>query len=165
MRKQVRKATFSLTGLLLVMALVLGACKKDEESPVVTFQTTTLSGANERPTVVNSPGTGTVNGSYNKDTKTITYTIAWSGITTNVTGMHFHNAIPTANLPATAVSGNIVIPIPGTGNPATYTSPVSGTTRTLTADEETALLAGNWYVNIHSSQFPGGELRAQVLPR
>jgi hypothetical protein len=113
--------------------------------------------------VVSSPGTGKVDATYNKSTKMITYTITWSGTTTPVNNMHFHNAIPTATLPATAVSGNVVIPIPGSGNPVTYTSPVTGTTRALTTDEETALLAGNWYVNLHTSQFPGGELRANLV--
>jgi hypothetical protein len=78
--------------------------------------------------------------------------------------MHFHNAIPTATLPATAVAGNVVIGVAGTGTPATYTSPITGTTRALTADEEMALLAGNWYFNIHSTQYPGGELRGQLIP-
>ncbi len=173
MKNQFKNASFSLTALLLLMTLVMGACKKDDEAPknMVDFQTTTFSGANERPTVVNSPGTGTYNGTFNKDTKMITFTVTYSGLTTPVTGMHFHNGIPTQNLPATAVAGNVVIPVPGNVPPAsgstaaTYTSPITGTTRALTADEETAFLAGNWYFNYHSSQFPGGELRAPVATK
>jgi hypothetical protein len=167
MKNKFKFATHSLMGLFLMMTLVLGACEKDDDKPnnEVQFQNIMLSGANERPTVVNSPGTGTFNGTYDRTAKTITYTITWSGTTTPVTAMHFHNAIPTANLPATAVSGNVVIGIPGTGTgtSATYTSPVTGTTRALTMDEETALLAGNWYVNLHTSQFPAGELRGQLM--
>jgi hypothetical protein len=155
----------ALMSLFLAFALIMSSCEKDDDKPnnEVKFENVMLSGGNERPTVVNSPGKGTFTGTYDKTTKMISYTITWSGTTTPVTAMHFHNAIPTANLSATEVSGNVVIPIPGTGNPATYTSPVTGTTRALTADEETALLAGNWYVNLHTSQFPGGELRGNLV--
>lgn len=154
----------TLMSLFLAFVLVISACENDDEdSKVVKFENVTLSGANERPTVVNSPGTGTLNATYDRGTKMITYTITWSNTTAPVTAMHFHNAIPTATLPATAVAGNVVIGIAGTGTPATYTSPVTGTTRELTPDEETALLAGNWYLNLHTSEYPGGELRGQLM--
>lgn len=154
-----------LMSLFLALTLVISSCEKDDDKPAneVKFENVTLSGGNERPTVVNTPAKGTFNGTYDRTTKMITYNITWSGLTTPVTGMHFHNAIPTATLTATEVSGNVVIGISGTGSPATYTSPVTGTTRALTADEETALLAGNWYVNIHTSQVPTGELRGNLV--
>jgi hypothetical protein len=34
----------------------------------------------------------------------------------------------------------------------------------LTEPQEVDFLAGNWYVNIHSGQFPGGEVRGQLNP-
>jgi hypothetical protein len=34
----------------------------------------------------------------------------------------------------------------------------------LDSQEEKALEKGLLYINIHSDQFPGGELRGQVLP-
>lgn len=40
-------------------------------------------------------------------------------------------------------------------------SPVSAT-NTLTAAQETQVLAGLWYVNIHSTLCPGGEIRGQL---
>jgi hypothetical protein len=153
-----------LMSLFLAFVVLISSCEKDDENNgnEVKFENVVLSGANERPTVVSSPATGSFNGTYNKETKMITYTITWTGMTP--TAMHFHNAIPTATLPATAVAGNVVIGVAGTGTPATYTSPITGTTRALTADEEMALLAGNWYFNIHSTQYPGGELRGQLIP-
>jgi hypothetical protein len=38
----------------------------------------------------------------------------------------------------------------------------NGTTFTI-AQQEAQLLGGNWYLNIHSSTFPGGEIRGQLL--
>jgi len=36
--------------------------------------------------------------------------------------------------------------------------------RTLTSEEISQLLAGRWYVNVRSTDFPDGELRGQILP-
>jgi hypothetical protein len=42
-------------------------------------------------------------------------------------------------------------------------SPMIGNT-VINDTQEADLLAGLWYVNIHSSVFPGGEIRGQVVP-
>jgi hypothetical protein len=42
-------------------------------------------------------------------------------------------------------------------------STISGTYTPTTADL-TNLRAGNWYVNIHTTAFPGGEIRGQLMP-
>ncbi|MBD0260423.1 MAG: CHRD domain-containing protein, partial [Cytophagales bacterium] len=39
----------------------------------------------------------------------------------------------------------------------------SSATPALDATQEQELLNGKWYVNIHSSTVPGGELRGQLL--
>ena len=44
----------------------------------------------------------------------------------------------------------------GTANPAVGSA-------TISASQETDLLAGLWYVNVHSTAFGGGEIRGQVL--
>ena len=166
MKRKLINSAFTFIMVFFTLGFLITACEEDDSNDTVNsneikFQNATLSGANERPTVVNSPGTGTFIGTYNKETKMLTYSVTWTGFT--ATAMHFHNAPPTQNLPATAVSGPVVIGIAGTGSPATFTSPISGTTRALTTDEETNLLAGNWYINIHSSANPGGEIRAQIV--
>lgn len=136
------------------LALVMSGCEDDDEpSNEVRFQNIALTGANERPAVTTS-NTGTFNGIYNKDTNIMTFTVSWTGF--DATNMHFHKADPTT-------SGPPVIPVAGTGSPAKYTSPVSGTTRALTEAEEVDLLNGLWYYNIHSTKFPGGEIRGQLI--
>jgi hypothetical protein len=42
-------------------------------------------------------------------------------------------------------------------------SPLIGST-TITDAQETQLLDGLWYVNVHSTANPGGEIRGQVVP-
>lgn len=144
--------------LFLALALFMSACDDDDDVDTPTnevkFENIALTGANERPAVTTN-NTGTFNGIYNKDTKTITYTVTWNGFT--ATNMHFHKADVTT-------SGPPVIPVDKKGTPLAYTSPLSETTRPLTAAEEADLLNGLWYFNIHSAQFPTGELRGQLVP-
>lgn len=134
------------------MILLAAACKDDkEEEPVVSnevkFTNIALTGAKEVPANP-STASGVFNGTYNKDTNLLTYTFSYTGMT--ATNMHFHKGDPT-------ISGGVVIPIA-----SPYASPMSGTTRVLTDAEEVDLLAGLWYVNIHSSTYGGGEIRGQL---
>jgi hypothetical protein len=71
----------------------------------------------------------------------------------NATVAHFHgNGFPGIAAPILidigALSGGV-------------TSPMVGST-TLTPTQASDLLAGRWYVNIHSTTFPGGEIRGQL---
>lgn len=107
-----------------------------------------LSGANEAPTANNSTATGTVYALYNKFTKALAYVVTYSNLTP--TAMHFHKG-------AVGVAGGVEIEIP-----APYSSGMSGSV-TLTAAQETDLLTQLWYVNVHSANFAGGEVRAQLV--
>ncbi|GGK72782.1 CHRD domain-containing protein [Rufibacter glacialis] len=154
------KTPYSLARLIFALfmslAFVTVGCSDDDDDDdqptnIVKFQNTTIRGSEEVP-ANSSQATGTFTGSYNKDTKILTYTITFSGLTP--TAMHFHRG-------DVGVSGPIVIPI----GSAPYTSPINAQTPALTADQEAELLAGKYYVNIHSAQFPGGEIRGQVRPQ
>lgn len=151
------KTTAWLIFFFLPFALVLSACDEDDDdtpSNEVKFENIALTGENERPAVT-TPNTGVFNGTYNKDTNQISYTVTWTGFT--ATNMHFHKADINS-------FGPPVIPIEKKGTPPAYTSPLSETTRTLTDAEEADLLNGLWYINIHSSQYPAGEIRGQLIP-
>ncbi|WP_205502169.1 CHRD domain-containing protein [Rufibacter psychrotolerans] len=140
-------------GLLFVLPFALVSCGDDDEDTqptnLVQFQNTTLTGAKEVP-ANNSTATGTFSGTYNQDTKILTYTITWTGLT--ATNMHFHKG-------EVGSPGPVVIPI----GSAPYTSPINAQTPPLTQDQEADLLAGRWFVNIHSAAFQGGEIRGQVV--
>ena len=98
-------------------------------------------------------GTGTVAGSYDDVTNLLDYTITWQDLLApgEVTNMHFHFA------PAGEPGGVDL------GIPAPWSSPLSKNAVALSAAQETNLLDGNWYLNIHSSNFGGGEIRGQVF--
>jgi hypothetical protein len=81
-------------------------------------------------------------------------TITGSVTTTGVPGTmaHIHQGAKGAN-------GPVIVPL--TKNGDTYTVPEG---KKLTADQLKALKAGNLYVNVHSNQHKGGEVRAQLQP-
>ena len=96
-------------------------------------------------------GVGTIAGNYDDVTNLLNYSIDWMNLTSPVTNMHFH-------VGAVGVSGGVDLGIPGP-----WVSPEIGTLVALTAGQETNLLSGNWYVNVHTTNFGGGEIRGQVI--
>lgn len=94
-------------------------------------------------------GTGSATITFDDVTNLLSWTVTWSGLSGTVTVAHFHGpALPTQNA---GVQVGITAASPSVGNAV------------LSASQETDLLAGLWYLNIHSTTFPGGEIRGQVL--
>lgn len=158
MKKSILINCFPIT-LSMIMLIAFTGCKKDKEEPVSLIKKVTvqLSGAQEVPAVTSS-GSGTAEISYDPTLKMITYKITWqlgnpSATTSN---MHFHGSDNGSD----AVSSGVAIGITGfaTGSSGT----LSGTTIALTDVQEAQLLAGKWYVNIHSSTVGSGELRGNI---
>lgn len=110
----------------------------------------TLSGANEVPANV-STASGVVILKFNSITKAFELFGNYNGLTTDITGSHIHQA-------ATGVNGPVIVNLNNTGG----ISGVLSASGLLTAPQETALYGGNTYVNVHSSTFPGGEIRGQL---
>ncbi|MEA5257248.1 CHRD domain-containing protein [Arcicella aquatica] len=138
----------TLFAFLISTLLFAISCKKDEEvSPEVKFNVA-LNGSVEVPANT-STATGSFVGTYNKTTKVISYTISYNGVTP--TAWHIHKG-------AVGVSGAVIF-----GLGTTFNTAYSSTTAALTTDQETDLMAGNYYVNIHSASKPGGEIRGQLI--
>ncbi|MBV8397482.1 MAG: CHRD domain-containing protein [Acetobacteraceae bacterium] len=111
----------------------------------------TMDGAHEVPPKQSS-GTGTANATLDTATKELNYTVDWSGLTGPATAAHFHGPADPG------VNAGIVVPIDGK-NP---TSPAKGSA-TLTDAQMKDLEDGKWYVNVHTAENPGGEIRGQVV--
>jgi hypothetical protein len=97
-----------------------------------------------------SKGKGTAELTYDPATKNLTWTITFDGLTGPPAVAHFHGpAEPGKNAGVALLIGQ---------NP---TSPAKGSA-TLTDAQAADLIAGRWYVNIHTAANKGGEIRGQV---
>ena len=108
-----------------------------------------LDGASEVPATTSS-GTGTLTASFDTSSKQLSWKGSYSGLTGDATAAHFHG--PAA---ADATAG-VAVPIPS------FKSPYTGTAG-LTDAQLADLVAGKWYVNIHTPKFPNGEIRGQMV--
>ncbi|QOZ54789.1 CHRD domain-containing protein [Bradyrhizobium sp. CCBAU 53338] len=107
-----------------------------------------LKGSNEVPPNASS-GSGKAEATFNTDTKVLTYTVTYTGLTGPALGAHFHGPGEAGK------NAGIALPF------KSAQSPIQGTA-TLTEAQATDLLAGKWYANIHTAANPGGELRGQL---
>lgn len=97
-----------------------------------------------------SMGTGTATITLDTDSNTLSWVIDWSGLTGDPTVMHFHGpALPNQN-------AGVQVPT------ATVSPPVVGGA-VLTDAQENDILAGLWYLNLHTDVFPAGEIRGTVV--
>lgn len=141
--------------LLVLLFLSLGfvACKKEKDPPPppapLSFKAV-LSGANEVP-ANSSTATGEANASFNQETKVLTVTITYTGLSAALTAWHIHKA-------AVGVNGPVVFNF-GTPQPSGFIY----TSAALTTEQETDLIGGLYYVNLHTANFGGGEIRGQLI--
>lgn len=97
----------------------------------------------------NSSATGTADVTFDTTTRLLTWKVTYSGLTGPATMAHFHG-------PAEAgKNAPVVVPIPNAA------SGIDGSA-TLTDTQAADLLAGRYYINIHTDANKGGEIRGQV---
>lgn len=116
--------------------------------------TVPLTGSEQGPPVTTS-GKGTADLSYDPTTRVLTWTITYSGLSSAATMAHFHGPAPAGK------NAGVQIWISKKGTAPT--SPIKGQA-TLTPEQAQQLMAGDWYINIHTADHPAGEIRGQVVP-
>ncbi len=122
-----------------------------------------LTGGSEVPPVV-SPAGGTFAVNYNVDQARLTYNVTVTSTQeVTVTGVFIHDADAGANGPVvrvlttapftpTVVSPTTALNLSGVINPP------------LTVTEVETLLSNGFYINVHTTQNPAGEVRGQIEP-
>jgi len=136
---------------LLAGLFTIGACTTAQTTSSHTASLTArLSGASEvPPTPTNAKGN--LQATLDKRNGVLTWTLQVSGLSGAPTAAHFHGpAAPGEN-------AGVAAPITITGQPTD-----SGVV-TLTAAQMDDLLAGRWYVNVHTAAHPDGEIRGQMM--
>lgn len=135
------KKLLTLTTLLAAIAV----------APAQTY-TVNLDAAQVGPTTPISSGTGS--GYLVYDGTTLSWNISFTGLTTGVTAAHIHGpAAPGSNA---GVLLNLFPPLGGTSGSIVG----SGTPSPATL---AAMNGGIAYVNIHTTQYTGGEIRGQII--
>ncbi len=136
-----------------------------------------LTGYEEDPLVLSTTGTGRVLVNINVPKEEISYRLTYASLEGTVTQAHIH-------LGGKAQSGGISVflctnvgngpagtqacpvapaTVTGTIRPADIIGPVGqGITAGQFAELVAAIRAGVTYVNVHSTMYPGGEIRAQL---
>lgn len=136
---------------LLFFALTISFAARAD---VVAFIGMPLTAGQEVPAVA-STGYGSLTALYDTATRTLNYHIAYQlPAGSAVTAAHFHGPA------ALGVSAGVQI---GLNNVSAAASGKLTGSAVLTPAQETDLLAGKWYFNVHSAAFPSGELRAQLI--
>ncbi len=134
------------------------ACKKDKEEDAPKMYKVTnapMTGDQENPAVATT-ATGSFDASYNPESKLFTITVRWQGLSGNATLMHIHG--PAERGTNTGVIQNFATLFASAPSGSFTTNfTINGTTQT-----EADLLAGKWYVNIHTAAHGGGEIRGQI---
>lgn len=137
-------------------SLILSACQKgDHHKDVITRQNLPVSGLQEVPQR-DTKAYGSLDVCYNKKTKLLTFRVKWTGLTGNPVGSHIHGEA--AKGVNAGIKFDFTAPLPKTTS-GSYTGSVIVDE---VAIKEAGLLAGLYYVNIHTPAFPGGEIRGQV---
>ncbi len=147
--------------LLFVIAIALlsvsiTSCKKDNDlindqtnAPLAKNYTITSS-LDNLGLKTSSKATGSLIGSYDNTTKVFFYSLTFTGI--NPLSVSIYKNDKSITTPAFDLAAN---------NGLNYTSPVDGHV-TLTASQETDLLAGLWFVKINTDNFKSGEISGNL---
>lgn len=135
-------------GIILTSFTLLTSCKKDEdtkpdEPDMLMFESTAKPSSDQ----VNTQATGSLTAQYDPATKKLSYTFTWDGLTGEIGGFHIHKG-----------DGSVIINFKDAG----YSTATQGTftgSSVLTDDVWIQdLKAGKLYGQIHTAQYPGGEI-------
>jgi len=166
------KKTLNFVALLFAFFIFIGVAKADQ----IVF-TATLTGAQEVPPT-GSPAIGSALVTIDTVTNLLTVNVAFAGLVSPTTIAHIHCcagpggvAIPATTVPSFpgfpvgVTTGTYLqtfdLTLASTYNPA-FIAAHGGTVAGAQAAFITGLLNGQAYFNIHTTQFPGGEIRGQL---
>ena len=134
-----------------------------------------LIGINETPAAISTPASGTLHAVIDEDSGTITYTLTYKDLTSAPLFSHIHFG-------ARHTTGGVMVFLCGGGGQAACPPPPAEVTGTIMAANVVgptgqgitagqfdkvlaAIRSGTSYANVHTTNFPSGEIRGQVSDR
>jgi hypothetical protein len=136
------------------VVLALGLLVSAAPARAVTLFDATILGVNQFP-VNGSAATGYGTVLLNDAMDQITVNESWAGLSAPATASHIHTAPAGTNGPVT---------FPFAGVPHVTSGSITEQVFAINATQLANLQAGNMYFNIHTSTYPGGEIRGQIAP-
>lgn len=156
-----RRILFPKFIVILLTSLVMFSCDKDDILDHTEWFGFGLpvTGAQEVPAVATS-ASGTIGATYFTSTKTLSFTVSWFSLSGPVTAMHIHGTAEAGYLAGVlqTFSGFPNTTLYGTVGSYKGTAFMDGVVL-----KEEDLLAGKYYINIHTATRPAGEIRGQIL--
>ena len=155
---------WKLCGLLFLLSLLVasnaGAIVIEFRADMDAMQAAAGAGT-QCPPASGTPcsGTATANVTFDTETNVLAWEIGYQGLSGSVTNAHFHGAA----LPGAGAGARVTIPV----GPSPIVGQFDLDDPGARVDGQTALeelLDGLWYLNLHTAQNRGGEIRGQVLP-
>jgi len=138
-------------GLVAVVCLLAAAMMQAQTFGVV------MTGSQERPTPTTSTGWGNATVTFDSTRSNINVAITVKGLTSAINGAHIHKKNAGSDV------GNIIIGFTPT---ASFTNGKLNGTFPIDAATAADMLAnpGNYYMNVHTTTNPGGEIRGDITP-
>jgi hypothetical protein len=125
---------------------------------------------NENATITGTPGTGGEFGAgifFNDVTLQLTVNVAWGStngflnLTSNANNSHIHGPTAASGAGSFLQDAGVLFNLPRVSDSASSGS--IATTVTLTSTQAAELLAGRYYVNVHTGTNGGGEIRGNIV--
>ena len=127
------------------MALVVQLAATGALATSITFRAE-LDGTNVVPPIQTS-ARGNLDATYDTSSRRLSWTGTQSGLSSKITGIHFHaHSRPSKTA---GVSKSV--------------ESLAGGSATLSEAEAADLIAGTWYIDIHTRAHPEGEIRGQLM--
>ncbi len=121
----------------------------DRNGPPIHFHADMSDAPQRLPTY--SPGVGRAEFKLERDTLKLSWTVTYKDLTTEPVGLHLHGPVP--------AEGTAPVMFDLTSD--SFRSPVEGE-KILTEGEVAYLVQSLTYINLHTTQYPEGELRGPV---
>jgi hypothetical protein len=156
----------SVVFFLAFFVLLATSCKREDSFITASNNNIQLTTAQVVPAVAPSTASGTMKASYDAETHLLSYSFTWTGLSGNPTSMHIHGladpGFVATPAPLGSYSNGIIQNITG------FTAATTGSREgSLFIDgkviREADLLAGKYYIDIHTAARPAGELRGQIV--
>jgi hypothetical protein len=138
-----------IIGLLLLVGSVVPV-----RAQTFTFTAVLNSGQEPPPNTNDSNAFGVAFVTFNAGTGELCFSISYRGLTSDETNAHFHAPAPPG------MNAGVIVQLPTPGSPKNGCE-----TPELTEEQRRDLFQGLWYINIHTKNNTGGEIRGQVLPQ